>query len=134
MFRWNLRSIRLNGKAPGRSSPMAAMLTCESIRTQTSSSFTVYWTSVTRPLPSRTDCILVPGPFNLCFRPDRTFDRVLNASQPGVGTYFNPPGVVGPLFTWLTKIADEAIVWYTIPTSNPAHKLRLARRLADQVP
>ncbi|KAJ3524701.1 hypothetical protein NM688_g8517 [Phlebia brevispora] len=38
-------------------------------------------------------------------------DEQLCYYQPGVGTYIEP-GVVSPFFSWVAKLADEAVAWY----------------------
>ncbi|TFY76082.1 hypothetical protein EWM64_g7930 [Hericium alpestre] len=42
-------------------------------------------------------------------------DAQLCYYQAGVGTYFQP-GTVSPVFSWVAKVADEAVAWYL-----PAH-------------
>jgi len=80
--------------------------------------------SSARQMPSSRTDHLLPGSFghHPCSTSVRSYPECARpVSQPGIGTYFNP-GVVGPLFAWFAKIADEAFAWYSIqPLNRPTN-------------
>jgi len=98
----------------------ATGLTCNNTRTQMSSSFTVFSTSLvlstklftTRFVFRLSECI---GCFRFSIEPVGR-SPLTSTLQPGVGTYFNP-GVVSPALTWIAKILDQAIAWWVVPAT-----------------